>query len=139
MSLARTRRVVAASGVLIAIVAGVALWQVGGPGEARREARDERRHADLQAVAEAIACHVAQGAEPARPEGLAEIDPACLSPDRAAQLVDPGDGAAYSIGYPAAGSVRVCARFERAHALPRFAPAAFDPATGCLARTLPDA
>jgi hypothetical protein len=132
MSLAWTRRMVAASGALLTIVAAAALWQFGGPGEARREERDNRRQLDLQAIAEAIACHVAQGAEGEVPARLAEISPACLSPDRAAQLVDPLDGSAYRIDYPAQGTVRICATFEGPPTGPRFVPRSLDHGSGCL-------
>lgn len=134
---AAARRVVAASGVLVAAAAAAGLLVFGGPGASRSVDRDGRRLADLQTIAEALVCHAEAGAPPAAPASLAEVSPACLSPGRAAGLVDPATGAPYALDRATPGVARVCAAFERPGAAPRWAPPSFDAPTGCLAALLP--
>lgn len=137
MSMARARRQVVLSGIVVGVVAGLALWQVGGPAASRQQARDARRLDDLQAIATALDCHVRGGHAPGRPAALAEISPACLAPDRAAALVDPATGAAYALAYPEAGVARICAAFEAPIPERALMPANFDAGAGCIALGLP--
>jgi hypothetical protein len=114
MTLARTRLVVIAFGlvVLAAVAAGLAV--VGGPDTGRRDRRDVARLDALRQIADALACHADAGAEPARPAALAEITPACLAPDAAPRLADPRSQAPYRIEHPAGDRATVCADFEAA-------------------------
>lgn len=138
MSLARARRIVALSGMAVAAVAALALWQVGGPETSRRQTRDLRRIDDLQAISGALECHLRAGTHPTRPTTLAAISPACLAPGRAAALVDPGSGAPYPIAYPEPGLATVCAAFE-GPAVPRsWTPGNFDLAAGCISLGVAD-
>jgi hypothetical protein len=132
LSLARTRVTVAVSGAVVAAVAALGLWQFGGPAEGRREQRDGLRLQHLHAIAEAILCHAHEGADPARPTGLAALTEACLAPGQAAALVDPAGGAGYPIDYPEPDVARVCADFERPAGVARSASRRFDPESGCL-------
>jgi hypothetical protein len=109
MSVARARRLVVLSGVVVAMVAALALWEVGGPEASRQQTRDARRLDDVQAIANALECHLQARAEPARPGALGEISPACLAPARAAELADPLTGEPYGLSYPEAGLARICA------------------------------
>lgn len=136
--LARARGLVAASGVVVAALAAVALWHVGGPATSRQETRDARRHADLIAISHALECHNDAAAAPGRPASLAEFSPACLAADRARELVDPRTGAAYALDYPEAGIARLCAEFEGVVVTRRWTPENFDAATGCISLALPD-
>ncbi len=135
MTPARARAAVTLSGVVVAAVAGVALWVFGGPGDARRAERDGRRLDHLSEIVTAVGCHVRAGAAPARPATLAEVTAACLAPTRAAGLVDPLTAGPYRLDYPDARSVRACADLEQAEPRPWMGPA-FDAATGCLAAPL---
>ncbi len=137
MRRAAARRVVALSGAVVAAVAVAGLVAVGGPAASRSAERDARRHADLQVIAEALACHAGAGATPAAPAALAEVSPACLAPGRAAGLVDPATGAAYPLDHPEPGAVRVCAAFERPAEAPPWTPPNFDAPSGCLTAPLP--
>lgn len=137
MTLAAARRIVALTGGVVAAVAVAGLVVFGGPATGRGVERDARRHADLQAIAEAFACHAEAAATPAAPASLAEISPTCLAPSRAAALADPRTGAAYALAYPAPGAVRICAVFERPSSVPPWAPPNFDAPTGCLTAPLP--
>lgn len=139
MSLARARALVGASGVLVAVVAALALSYVGGPATSRQEARDSRRHDDLLAIARALECHAQTGAAPARPAALAEVSPACLATDRAADLVDPRSRAPYALAYPELGVARVCADFEGPIVTRRWTPENFDAGAGCISLALPAA
>lgn len=130
MSLARTRLVVAIFGlaVLAAIAAGLAV--VGGPGYGRIDRRDAARLDAVRQIADALVCHVREGADPAEPDFPASISPSCLSHENASRLVDPKSGAPYRIDYPGPGRATICADFERG---PRDETAwpVFDAKTGC--------
>lgn len=138
MTLARTRLVVIAFGlvVLLAVVAGLAV--VGGPGTGRSDRRDAARIEALREIADALDCHVRAAAVPAQPSAPAEISPACLSPDAGRRLVDPRTGAPYRIAYPAPGQATVCADFEgRVADGPAGGRRPFDAASGCISASLP--
>jgi len=137
MTPAAARRIVALSGGVVAAVAVAGLVVFGGPAAGRSSERDARRHADLQAITEALACHAEAGATPAAPTALAGISAVCLAPGRAAELVDPRTGAAYPLDHPEPGAVRICAGFERPSEVPPWAPPNFDALTGCLTALLP--
>jgi hypothetical protein len=132
LSLARTRLAVAASGVVVAAVTALGLWQFGGPEEGRREQRDALRLQHLHTVAEAILCHAREGAAPARPAEVSALTEACLAPGQAAALIDPASGAVYAIDYPEPDVARVCAAFERPANLAPRVSGRLDPATGCM-------
>lgn len=126
----------AAAGLTVAAVAA-GLWAVGGPDAARREAEDQRRLADLRAIAAMLRC------ESGTPPPVA-LEPVVLRGwcggriPAPGQLRDPFTGARYRYTRAADGSFRICAEFHDAAALaateaPRSARRArFDPQAGCL-------
>jgi hypothetical protein len=137
MTLARTRALVAGFGIVVlaAVVAG--LIAVGGPDAGRRDRRDAARLDALHRIADALACHVEAGAEPARPEAIAGITPSCLAPDDVAGLVDPRSQLPYRVDYPEPARATVCADFEQPPPDRRFGGrGSFDAATGCVSVSL---
>lgn len=138
MSRARTRLMVILTGLVVAIAVVLGLMLVGGPDTGRRDRRDAGRLTDLRLISQALVCHASGRAQPPAPMSLAEISPACLSADRAADLRDPS-GADYVILRPAPDLVRVCAEFEATSGRrPEFYSGwpPFDPATGCVGAAL---
>lgn len=137
MSLARTRLVVIAFGlvVLVAVVTGLAV--VGGPDTGRRDRRDAARLDALRQIADALVCHADAGADPPGPAVLTEVSPACMAREAGRRLADPRTGAPYRIEHPAPDQARVCADFEGAIPESRRAGSpAFDAATGCVSVNL---
>jgi hypothetical protein len=132
MSLGRTRLFVAAVGAVCLALSTLSLSRIGGPEATRMERRDRIRLDQIREVARALICHTEGGG--AEPAALGGVSGACLSPDRAAQLVDPLTGAAYGIARPSPGVVRVCAGFEAAARLGRtdWADPPFDRESGCV-------
>lgn len=126
------------AGLALALVA-LGLAVVGGPGAGRAERRDGLRLGDLQAIQGALACARMAGVEaPADLAGLEAAEGAgCPAPTRTA---DPFTGEPYGYERLSPDRVRLCAAFERADlvAWPGYGTDAFDPATGCLAATLPE-
>lgn len=81
----------------------LALWAVGGPGQARAERRDQTRMNDLHSLGQHLACLHRQGL------GQDERSPLC---PEAARRADPLTGQPYRIAMIADDGVRVCAAFE---------------------------
>lgn len=132
----RAQIFVALVGVVCLAVAALSLDRVGGPESSRRERRDALRIEALHDIMVALQCHAKAAGGPVT--ALAEIDPACLSADRAGELVDPASRAPYRIGATEGGAVQVCGDFE-APGKPPYADrpdAPFDRATGCVTAAL---
>lgn len=133
--LARARIAVALTGLVCAAVLALSLALIGGPETGRRDRRDVQRVSDLREIAEALICHGGQEGA-GRPVTLADISPACLSPDAAARLLDPASRAPYAISWTDARTARVCGLFERAHPSWTQGWPPFDAATGCVTAAL---
>ncbi|MFQ8429829.1 hypothetical protein [Amaricoccus sp. W119] len=132
----RARVAVAVTGIVCAAVLAASLSLIGGPGSGRRDRRDADRLSDMREIARALICQGDAEASPAQPADLAEISPACLSPDDAADLRDPSSGAAYAITWSDARTARVCGELEdRSRAWTRGWPP-FDASTGCVTAAL---
>lgn len=128
----RARLFVLAVGLVCLAAAALSLQRVGGPEASRQARRDALRIEALHDIVLALQCHAKAAGGP--PATLAEVTPACLSADRAAELVDPLGGGAYRIGLAEGGAIRVCGDFE-APGKPPYADrpdAPFDRATGCV-------
>lgn len=88
------------------VVAGLAIG--GGPGQARKERRDETRLRDLDRISGHIACLSRDGQGRVMPTDLAETK-GCPGP---VPLTDSSTGAAYRFEPIDADSYRLCAGFE---------------------------
>ena len=109
------------------VVAG--LMVVGGPGEARRLQRDERRADDLSALANCTAYLVREDWD-SLPEVLTETT-TCTN---ASGWKDPQTDAPYVIKRISADDIEICAVFENVDSVARRynLQDRFDPKTGCI-------
>ena len=102
----------------------LALWTVGGPGQARAERRDQARMNDLHSLAQHVICLHRQG--------LGAGDRADICPETA-RRPDPLTGEPYRVERVSDEAVRVCAAFETRMTGQWWANRDdFDPQTGCL-------
>lgn len=90
----------------VVVVAGLVL--AGGPGQARKERRDEARLRDLDDLSRHIGCLWRLGDGATFPADLAET-PECPGPVR---LTDRETGTAYRVEPLKGGAYRLCAPFE---------------------------
>ncbi|MCC5969211.1 MAG: hypothetical protein JJU15_04630 [Pararhodobacter sp.] len=111
--------------IVLAVAAiALALWTVGGPGQARAERRDQTRMNDLRNHASHLACLHRQGLGPA---GKADACP------QGEHRSDPLTGAPYRVDVVSDEVVRICAVFETRMTSMRWANRNdFDIETGCL-------
>lgn len=89
-----------------AVIAGLAI--AGGPGQARKERRDEARMGDLQRLAAHIAC-LAQDGRLTRPPADLSPTPGCPGP---VPLTDIRTGEPYRVEPLDGRKYRLCAAFE---------------------------
>lgn len=90
----------------VAVVAGLSI--AGGPGQARKERRDEARMEDLSRLSGHISCLVADSGVRELPAALTAT-PGCPGP---VPLTDSWTGEAYRIEPLEKGKYRLCAGFE---------------------------
>lgn len=90
---------------VIAILGGLLL--IGGPEQARKERRDQQRHADLAAMTGLVRC-LADRNGGQLPQTLA-AEPDCNGQIR---MTDPGGGAPYRYQVTGPDSYQLCADFE---------------------------
>lgn len=136
------RLFLAGAAIAIALAIGIGLWLTGGPGTQRAHRLDDRRIADLRAIADALAC---PGGGATVPDELSEESLARHCPERDAinlTLVDPVDGTPYRYRRIGNRGWEVCARFTdparisvpRRMVENRRALIRWDRETGCLRR-----
>jgi len=111
--------------VIVAVAVAVGIWQIGGPGQGKREKRDRVRYDHLIELQSQVRCLAAeQGGK--LPDSLEDTENC-----QTTAAYDPYTGAAYVYRPTSQLSYQLCADFETPETR-AFYSRAFDPTSGCL-------